>query len=717
MSLSALALSTPSISSSSHPDQEQWYRSNDISLSWSSSDATSYAFVLDSEPETSPSGSVSNETSIDYPNKKAGVYFFHVRAKSGSNWSDTAHFKINIDTQGPSRPTELRGEALDDGSIRISWKASEDELSGVSHYNIYRSILRYVIKGSYLAEFSIRDAVAKRIAVDLTETEYIDSNVEDGRNYHYKIQPADNADNNGSVSSVVSVKAKSFCDADFEASDPFIEEGILEMSFYAEPTNVKRVKIFLVYPDSFEEQIFDGGATQRETIDVNKDFTGLEEGLYVFRIEAEDLEGDECLFEENYFFDTHSPTVSIVEPTGLESLEETVSVKVRVSDEAPSSGISQVEFFWDEGGFKKIGEVFEEEDNLFVFSWDTLNHENARSKLKVKATDRAGNYVETEKLFTIKNTINLRRDINALYDEFDSLLDDLNESREILLLFSFDSTQIDSLQEQAEQELSESMKLFNSGIDFAKSKRHAEAAVDLLVQANSAITIERKPSENYSFDRSSVNEIYSEAGLLPEFISDATENVSSFGYSRKLFLYKISDENHSEYFALIKISLYNGADEAKQVKLLEPIPEEFASDSSMIYSSNQLTWLEEDFVFVTDLNLAERKTTELTYILNKPVGLQEIDAVSDSVNSFMVPSIIISSDKNVPSRIFFPPLIPGMNRFINPVIEFFSFNGAVDGWLVLLILGLVVLLVGVLFVVVIAALLYFLFFRKKKTGF
>ncbi|MFH1588627.1 MAG: fibronectin type III domain-containing protein [Candidatus Diapherotrites archaeon] len=711
ISLNIFAVSAPSVSSSSHSNQNNWYNVNDISLSWSS-DASTYSFVLDNESGTVPSETVSSSTSIIYHDKKPDTYYFHVRGKSGSDWSETTHFKINIDNLGPSRPQDLAGEALDDGSIKISWAASEDSGSGVSHYALYRSVLRYVPKGGYLAEFSIRDAVAVLIAEDIAETSYVDSSVLDGGNYHYRVQPVDNAGNIGSVSAIFSVKAASFCDASFEASFALDEENF-SGTFYANDAEVKRVKIFLVYPDSFEEAVFDGGNASRESIDINVDFSSLNEGLYVFKLQAEDLEGDDCSAEENFFFDTHSPAVSIISPSGDASLEETVSVIVSVSDSLPSSGIDRVEFYWDEEGFKKIGEVFDSEDDQYTFSWNTLNQENSRSKLKVKAFDMAGNYGEAELIFTIKNTLNLKHDINALYSRIDSLQEELNEIKVLLSLFSFDSEKIDSLKIESDLELIESKKLFDSGIDFAKSKRHAQSAVDLMEQAKNAVKIEKKPAINYSFTRADLNSLYYEAGLLPEFVPDSVENILASGYSRRLFLYKISDENYSKYFALIEISLYNGSTESKQVKLIEPVSQEFASGKEMVYSANELTWLEEDFVFVTDLDLNAETTTTLAYILNSPVALFDLNRISNSINSFSVPSIIVSADAKIPPKIFYPPLIPGTGTLFNSVMNAVSLNGAIPSWVIWLVLGIILLLViGAVLVAGIAV--YFLFFRKKK---
>lgn len=92
-----------SVSSSSHPDQGQAYEATKIDLSWNqASGVVGFGYVLDqSEGTAAPQTVTSADTSISYPDKAIGTYYFHIRAKNGDGWGPTTTFKITIKEPDP----------------------------------------------------------------------------------------------------------------------------------------------------------------------------------------------------------------------------------------------------------------------------------------------------------------------------------------------------------------------------------------------------------------------------------------------------------------------------------------------------------------------------------------------------------------------------------------------------------------------------------------
>ncbi|MBN2127557.1 MAG: hypothetical protein JW703_04170 [Candidatus Diapherotrites archaeon] len=713
----------PSVSSSSHPNQNNWYSEDSVSLSWALSGATSYSFVLDSSSDTNPSASAVSDTSITYSNKKEGIYYFHIKGKISSNWSDVAHYKIQIDDSGPSRPANsaelpkgIVAEALNDGSIKISWNPAEDDLSGVDHYALYRSPLLYVNRGNFSSHFTVRDAVAQLVSDNISDLTYIDSDVSDGYIRHYRVLAYNKAGNIGAQSEIASVQAVKSCDVTFDFESGLNENDFFEGTIYVNggenEGSVKRGKVVLVHPDAFEETIVDYGTRIVDEIDLNKSFKNFNEGLYYFKLSSTDIEGDDCFFEQEFFFDKKKPVPKLLNLSS-EIFQETAELKISVSDAEPSSGINKVEFYADNSGYKKLGESTDSNSDVFVFSWDTLQWENGRIYLKIKAIDNAGNEGEIIEVVTVKNTLDLRRDINALYSSEEILKEKVLDLNKIYYFYEIPGAEkFDSFLALADENILISLDLFEKGIDFEKSKKHAQYAVDALNNALNGIEKSEREPLKYNYNKSELESIYSSAGLLPEFISESVENVNSMGFSRKLNINRIVDGDVTFYLASIDLTLYNGSTEEKSFILVEPVPKSFANNSSFISSDNELVFVKNDPVFYSVVSLPAEKTTVFSYFLTKTVSFEELVELSNSINEFECPPAIVSADKQISSNVFSKPF--NLNEFISGIKNLVTLNGSIPLFWVLVGAGILFLLVfGFIVLVLIAVAVYFLFFKKK----
>lgn len=124
------------VTSSSHPNQNQWYNKDNVDLSWSLPKNTIAVKTLlgaykDSEPTVYYDNPI---TSKSIKNLEDGTWYFHVNYLEGGVWSKTQHYKLQIDTVNP---TDLRVESEKDenGKVILSMKAG-DSLSGVDYYKV-----------------------------------------------------------------------------------------------------------------------------------------------------------------------------------------------------------------------------------------------------------------------------------------------------------------------------------------------------------------------------------------------------------------------------------------------------------------------------------------------------------------------------------------------------------------------------------------------------
>lgn len=127
----------PEILSSTHQDQNKWYKENNLEISWRlSPDATKVSFVLDDKPETWPDEIPEGRiNSYVYKDIKDGIWYFHLRVNTDNGWSNPRHFRALIDATAP-RPFDI---VVDNGGDPtnpqpILYFEAEDPVSGVDRY-------------------------------------------------------------------------------------------------------------------------------------------------------------------------------------------------------------------------------------------------------------------------------------------------------------------------------------------------------------------------------------------------------------------------------------------------------------------------------------------------------------------------------------------------------------------------------------------------------
>ncbi len=101
------------VSSSTHPSDTTWYSNNDVTFSWSATDANpiTYSYTLDHTsgtiPDTTPEGTATTRTFNDVAD---GEWYLHVRACDDSgNWSTTQQRRVRVDVTAPSGTFSING--------------------------------------------------------------------------------------------------------------------------------------------------------------------------------------------------------------------------------------------------------------------------------------------------------------------------------------------------------------------------------------------------------------------------------------------------------------------------------------------------------------------------------------------------------------------------------------------------------------------------------
>ena len=126
------------ITSPTHPDQTKWYNRSKAIISWVlPENALSVRATIDRNSNTIPDTDIGLVSSKQYENLSDGILYAHVRVKTKDGFSDTSHFKIQIDTSSPRSfdITFPHGIETDNPSPVILFNTS-DSLSGIDFYRV-----------------------------------------------------------------------------------------------------------------------------------------------------------------------------------------------------------------------------------------------------------------------------------------------------------------------------------------------------------------------------------------------------------------------------------------------------------------------------------------------------------------------------------------------------------------------------------------------------
>jgi hypothetical protein len=129
----------PIVSSSSHPDQTQWYDNANAELAWElEGGAEGYSYVLNNSPIDTPDDiSEGGRQNVSYSNLPDGRHYFHIKSLRGGVWGGVTHYALNVDT---SPPADFKIEVIPGPRTTrvqpVIQFATTDAFSGFGHFEL-----------------------------------------------------------------------------------------------------------------------------------------------------------------------------------------------------------------------------------------------------------------------------------------------------------------------------------------------------------------------------------------------------------------------------------------------------------------------------------------------------------------------------------------------------------------------------------------------------
>ena len=159
-------------------------------FTWLGTDNVSAGLLFSFHLDSGAWSDFGSATTAVFSDLTDGNHTFEVRAKDeAGNIEDTASFSWEVDTTPPSLPSSFSAEAAD-GKVTLSWSSATD--SDLAGYNLYRSV------GEENDFKKINSSL-------LITTSFVDTDVENGKKYYYRITSVDNLGNESGNSSALGV--------------------------------------------------------------------------------------------------------------------------------------------------------------------------------------------------------------------------------------------------------------------------------------------------------------------------------------------------------------------------------------------------------------------------------------------------------------------------------------------------------------------------------
>lgn len=639
-----LALDAPSVTSSTHPEGE--WAGMPMSFKWDAVDgAIEYCYSLNTESDSdAPNEPCTGLLNVQPPQKIAsGDYYFHVKAVSSGEESATTTYSIKLDLDGPTRPLPST-EAKSDGSIELTWEASEDDASGVKEYEIYRKLM---------AGFDIR-ATPVYETVSGSTTSFNDTNeMAQSTTYHYKMRAIDNSGNPGPVSKEVHAETVAKCDLDVQFSVELSSgQDKLELSVTSDD-KIYNGTLKAVLPDSSEHVFFEEAEAFLDW-EENFDLSSIEEGYIDFSLGAEEFFGDDCGQEKQFIYDVTEPEASFVFPKYNDRVSETVPLELSVVDKGSfKSGIQSVTFFEKEGdNWKQLGSGEEGDGGIYTFEWNSFAAENGQQKIKAVVVDMAFNSVEATQTVNVLNAFDSSLDLNAALRKAHAARKEAMIAKWALDAKAIDSDKVNAALEQADADLEEAERLAQlPGLENETNAKVLLAqAIVSYRQSEDIVETSLYNSAEFIFNKEQVDILLSAAGISGSMAAQAKDYIEIADPKRELQILEVKDDNAAYYRALIVVSFSLDINILKDsnvgdtvMQAVEVVPKEFAEYAVELDSNVAFTVLSEDPSLSFSLTREQYKTKKLVYALKKDLGQPQADALIEGniVNKFVAPPIFL----------------------------------------------------------------------------
>lgn len=309
----------------------------------------------------------------------SGTYTINLKALDLLENILDVNFNITIDSVSPDKNTFTISEIEidNDRDVTITWTDAEDDLSGISHYEIYRST-------SSFSEITTQTKLG-----ETTDTEYTDTSSKSiNTRYYYGVVAVDNAGNK-SEPNVENIHTGPNISITIEDGDRYTNKThpTLELE-YSSDVNALR---FSCNGTNWSSQVEVSGTTHtynnfNMTSGNGCDSEEEQKTIYVLAISETNYPDRTSVATDTITYDKTAPT----RPTNVEVTETEGKVRLDwTKSSSENSPIDEYRIYYsiDVDNVSSSSEYFVTSNNYYVYS----PNKDQRVFFKISAIDRAGN--------------------------------------------------------------------------------------------------------------------------------------------------------------------------------------------------------------------------------------------------------------------------------------------------------------------------------------
>lgn len=604
--------------------------SDDVNLFAFSCNGTSFTSFIDIDDDDYVFNIVSG-TGCNNKQEEKTIYL-KVKSEDDPYYTTICSDKIIYDATAPTIPTNFTATAQTNGSIKLSWSSSDDNLSDDINYRVYYSKQTGVTKSDRYLE------------TDDLQTTFSPN---EQSMFYFKISAIDDAGNESNLSSEKSAQARrygpTFTLSILPSNDVngvlYVGRGLKNINFISDQElSANPIVTLKTGNTSRILSVTKTGKNISTTYDFNNN------GDSELKISGKNLQNETAEDIFDFIVDSNLPffDVNLV-------WENTI---INLDANNFSEDLFRVQYILNDN--EEICIVEKNKSETFACEFDTLSYLDGDYVLFVYGYDKALNVTKKEIPFVINNVDEDKESSTFLKEQLATDITSLEERivvlEDLLLELPEDiKTQLQNLKEQ--KEVADLLYDQNKFVD-AKTK-YTE------ISTQYATIIDQLPEEKQikstpittNYDANNFNIVFkfvSDANILRD--TNKLYESAAISVDRNFIVQQIGQ---NKYFA-VTLSIKNNSDAAQTITIVEEIPKSFANDASNLIFSKPVTILLRDPIVSYSYTIPAKSNITLTY-KNKNI-ITDVDVATKYSRIFFTDPVVLSGEVIAENIIIAKPL-------------------------------------------------------------
>jgi hypothetical protein len=592
--------------------------SDDVNLFAFSCNGTSFTSFIDIDDDDYAFNIISG-TGCNNRQEEKTIYL-KVKSEDDPYYTTICSDEIIYDATAPTIPINFTATTQTNGSIKLSWSSSDDNLSDDIKYRVYYSKQTGVTKSDLYLE------------TDDLQTIF---NPNEQSMFYFKISAIDDAGNESNLSSEKSAQARrygpTFTLSIVPSNDVngvlYVGSGLKNINFISDQ-ELSANPIVTLKTGNISKilSITKTGKNISTTYDFNNN------GESELKISGKNLQNETAENIFDFIVDSNLPIFDV------NLVWENTTINLDANNF--SEDLFRLQYLLNDN--EEICIVEKNQSETFACEFDTLSYSDGDYVLFVYGYDKALNVTKKEITFVINNVDEDKESSTFLKEKLTTDLIDLEEKifvlEDLLIVLPEDlKTQLQNLKEQKEVAdlLYDQNKFVDAKTKYSEISTQHTTIIDQLPEEKQ---IKNTPiTTNYDINNFNIVSKYVfDANILRD--TNKLYESAAISVDRNFVVQQIGQ---NKYFAVI-LSIKNNSDFDQTITIIEDVPKSFANDASDLIFSKPVTILLRDPIVSYSYTIPAKSNVTLNY-KNKNI-ITDVDVATKYSRIFFTDPVVLSGE-------------------------------------------------------------------------